>query len=89
MIFRKATVGGKSSTKRKAYLRSIHHIKAEKKESRLSLLITFSKEDFEGVCMPYDDLVVVPVVIANFEVQKILVNSGSTTNILFYKTSKE
>lgn len=36
--------------------------------------------------MPHNDLVVVLVVIVNFEVQKILVDSGSAVDILVYQT---
>lgn len=35
--------------------------------------------------MPYDGPVMVLVMITNFEVQKILVNSGNTKDILFYQ----
>lgn len=36
--------------------------------------------------MPYDGPIVVLMVIANFEVRKILVNNGSVSDILFYDT---
>lgn len=86
MISDGGTVEGESSAKMKAYIRSIYNVKTKLKKPYSSLSITLSNEDFKGIQTLYDDPVVVSVVIFNFEVQKILVNSECATNILFCKT---
>lgn len=86
MISRGATVGEESSAKRKVYIRSVHSVKTKPNRPYSSLLITLSNEDFKGIQTHHNDLVAVLVVIANFETWKILVDSGSAVDILFYKT---
>ncbi|GFY82289.1 hypothetical protein Acr_02g0005290 [Actinidia rufa] len=39
--------------------------------------ITFSSDDLSGLHLPHDDALVVSAVIANFNVQRILIDSGS------------
>ncbi|GFZ00949.1 hypothetical protein Acr_14g0005840 [Actinidia rufa] len=45
--------------------------------------ITFSNDDLRGVHLPHDDALVVSAVIANFNVQRILIDNGSSADILF------
>ena len=46
--------------------------------------ITFSENDLQGVQTSHDDAVVVSSTIAKYDVKRILVDNGSSTNILFY-----
>ncbi|GFY81120.1 hypothetical protein Acr_01g0009290 [Actinidia rufa] len=48
--------------------------------------ITFNNDDLRGLHLPYDNALVVSAVIANFNVQRILVNNGSSADILFVST---
>ncbi|XP_057463797.1 uncharacterized protein LOC130753625 [Actinidia eriantha] len=45
--------------------------------------ITFNNDDLRGLHLPHDDALVVTAVIANFNVQRILVDNGSSADILF------
>ncbi|GFZ19195.1 hypothetical protein Acr_27g0009340 [Actinidia rufa] len=45
--------------------------------------ITFNNDDLRGVHLPHDDALVVSTVIANFNVQRILIDNGSSADILF------
>ncbi|XP_057484602.1 uncharacterized protein LOC130770973 [Actinidia eriantha] len=45
--------------------------------------ITFNNDDLRGLHLPHDDALVVTAVIANFNIQRILVDNGSSTDILF------
>ncbi|GFZ18326.1 hypothetical protein Acr_27g0000650 [Actinidia rufa] len=45
--------------------------------------ITFSNDDLRGLHLPHDDALVVSAVIANFNVQRILIDNGSSADILF------
>ena len=46
--------------------------------------ITFSDEDIQEVQLPHDDPVVVSAVIANFDVKQILIDNGSSVDVLLY-----
>ncbi|XP_010243816.1 PREDICTED: uncharacterized protein LOC104587791 [Nelumbo nucifera] len=76
--------GGASASARKAYTRQLNiQGPAPKKQKQESL--SFTDEDLKGVAVPHDDALVVSAVISNFVVKRILVDSGSSTNILFYE----
>lgn len=47
--------------------------------------ISFTNEDLEGVQTPHDDAVVITLKVANCDVKRILVDNGSSTNILYYE----
>ena len=88
MIFRGFVRGGESSSARKAHLRSIKsgdslEVQAVSKLSRLDNTITFSDSDMEGCQHPHDDPLVIKVVVANKMINRVLVDNGSSTNIIF------
>ena len=47
-------------------------------------VITFSENDLRGVQTLHDDAVVVSSTIAKYDVKRILIDNGSSTNVLFY-----
>ena len=56
------------------------------KRPRQDDVIIFTDEDARRIQTPHDDAVVVSAIIANYDVKKILVDNGSSTNVLFYST---
>jgi hypothetical protein len=48
------------------------------------LVIRFSDDDYEGISWPHSDALVVALAIANHNVHRILVDIGSSTNILYW-----
>jgi len=48
--------------------------------------ILFSNDDLAGVRLPHDDPLVISVVVANYDVQRILVDNESSTDVLMYDT---
>ncbi|GAV79467.1 hypothetical protein CFOL_v3_22932, partial [Cephalotus follicularis] len=46
-------------------------------------VITFSEADYGGVRLPHDDPVVVTLLVELFTMKRILIDSGSSTNILY------
>ncbi|GFZ19944.1 hypothetical protein Acr_28g0006490 [Actinidia rufa] len=62
---------------KKRFIISPRHVLATKPP------ITFSSDDLRGLHLPHDDALVVSAVIANFNVQRILIDSGSSVDILF------
>ena len=88
MISRGFAGGGESSSARKAHLRSIRsveigEIQAVSKLSRLNTSITFSDSDLEGCQHPHDNPLVVRAVVANKTVHRVLVDNGSSVDIIF------
>ena len=80
--------GGESSLARKAHLRSIRlaeigEIQAVSKLPRLDTSITFSDSDMEGCQHPHDDPLVVRAIVANKTVHRVLVDNGSSADIIF------
>ena len=80
-----------TSSARKAHLRSIRsaeieEIQAVSKQPRLDTSITFSDLDLEGCQHPHDDPLVVRVVVANKTVHRVLVDNGSSDDIIFAST---
>ena len=88
MIFRGFVRGGESSSARKAHLRSIKsgdslEVQVVSKLPRLDNTITFSDSDMEGFQHPHDDPLVIKVVVANKTINRVLVDNGSSTDIIF------
>ncbi|XP_058222965.1 uncharacterized protein LOC131332684 [Rhododendron vialii] len=50
--------------------------------------ITFSSEDLKGVQLPHTDALVVTVTIDKSTVQRVLIDHGSSVDIMFYSTFK-
>ena len=80
--------GGESRSARKAHLRSIRsgevmEVQAVSKLPRLDTSITFSDSDLEGCQHPHDDPLVIRVVVANKTVHWVLVDNGSSADIIF------
>jgi hypothetical protein len=49
-----------------------------------SVVLSFSEEDARGVVMPHDDALVVTLTVANHGIHRILVNNGSSADILYW-----
>ena len=80
--------GGESSSTWKAHLRSIRsteiaEIQTVSKLPRLDTSITFSDSDLVGCQHPHDDPLVVCAVVANKTVHRVLIDNGSSTDIIF------
>ena len=79
--------GGESRSARKAHLRNIRSteiakIQAVSKLPRLDTFITFSNSDMEGCQHPHDDLLVVRAVVAIKTVHRVLIDNGSSADII-------
>ena len=88
MIFGQFARGGESNSARKAHLRSIRsegtlEVQAISKLPLLDTTITFSDSDMEGCQHPHDDPLVIRVVVANKTIHLVLVNNGSSVDIIF------
>ena len=80
--------GGESNSTKKAHLHSIRsgeieEVQAVSKLPRLDTSITFSGSDLEGCQHPHDDPLVIRVAVANKTVHQVLVDNGSSADIIF------
>ena len=80
--------GGESSSARKAHLRSIRsvdlgEVQSVSKMPRVDTTITFFDSDLEGCQHPHDDPLVIRAIVANTTVHRVLVDNGSSADIIF------
>ncbi|KAH7862454.1 hypothetical protein Vadar_005027 [Vaccinium darrowii] len=50
--------------------------------------ITFTDDDLDGVTVPHNDALVITLRIGEYDVEKILVDQGASTEIMYYNTFK-
>ena len=81
---------GESNSARKAYARSmqneeVYSLHRPPKAARMeSVMLSFLDEDARGVAMPHDDALVVTLTVTNHAIHRILVDNGSSANILYW-----
>ena len=79
---------GQSSKSRKTYLKVVQNVQLSGRSPRMRTMdeeaITFTDEDAERVHHPHDDAIVITLLIANYTTRRVLVDNGSSTNILYY-----
>jgi hypothetical protein len=80
---------------RKAYARSLQgqelyslH-RPSKAAMTDSVVLSFSEEDARGVVMPHDDALVVTLTVANHGIHRILMDNGSSADILYWPTFQQ
>ncbi|XP_077242619.1 uncharacterized protein LOC143883152 [Tasmannia lanceolata] len=83
-----AASGGTSSSTRKPYARQKSTVHASSKRPKVDHVISFSDKDLHQVILPHDNALVITMLVANWEVKKILVDNGSSGNILYYHAFK-
>ncbi|GKV35103.1 hypothetical protein SLEP1_g43416 [Rubroshorea leprosula] len=81
--------GGLSSKHRKLYVREVKHPnRAQKRKfddaDWKNQPITFTPADFDTVVIPHNDPLVTSVTINNCEVQRVLVDTGSALDIMYF-----
>ena len=80
--------GDEFSSARKAHLRNIRpvevvEVQAVSKLPRLDTSITVFDSDLEGFQHPYDDPLVIRAVVANKTIHRVLIDNGSSADIIF------
>jgi hypothetical protein len=81
--------GGETNSARKAYARQLDDFevysvqKPPKSRKYNPLVIGFSDDDYAGVSLPHTDALVVTLTIANYQTRRILIDTGSSADILF------
>ncbi|XP_020211736.1 uncharacterized protein LOC109796476 [Cajanus cajan] len=79
--------GGSSNSARKRHLRNINNVNDHHdsglKPNPPTPPIIFTDDDFDGINLNQDDPMVISVEVANWEVQKTLVDQGSSVDVLY------
>jgi len=81
--------GGESQSARMSYAREmkealVYAVQRLPKTRKCEKLITiFSDEDYEGIYLPHTDALMVTLAIVNHKIHQILVDNGSSADILY------
>ena len=79
--------GGRSSSSRKKHLRAVQSVHAVSGRTlRRMPPITFSDADFQATDPNQDDPMVITIEVESFAVKKVLIDQGSSVDILYWKT---
>ncbi|CAL9013591.1 unnamed protein product, partial [Prunus brigantina] len=85
------TLAGPSNRSVKQYVRAAHYpqvfgIEADRHRKFAKVgwePITFSEEEEEGIIYPYDDPMIIRAEIADYDVGRVLIDTGSSVNVIF------
>ena len=78
--------GGCTASQRKRYARSVMTVEAQVVDDVLDVDLAFTKDNLRDVVPHDNDPVVVSVVTAGRKVHKVLVDQGSSANVMFLST---
>ena len=77
-------LAGDSSSARKVYARQALHVDSVARVQEDEYPIIFTPEDQGNVLLPHDDPLVISAIIAKHLIKRILVDSGSSVNLLYW-----
>ena len=79
---------GQSSRSRKTYLKVVQNVQLSGRSPKIRTTdkqaITFMDEDAVRIHHPHDDAIVITLLIADYTTRRVLVDNGSSANILYY-----
>ncbi|XP_017437959.1 uncharacterized protein LOC108344008 [Vigna angularis] len=78
--------GGSSSSTRKHHVRALRSVNSVQRARRSMPEITFTNDDFHAPDREQDDPMVITAEITRYWVSKVLIDQGSSANILYWKT---
>ena len=79
---------GQSSKSKKTYLKVVQNVQLSGQSSRTGsmdeLAISFTDKDAERIHHSHDDAIVITLLIADYTTRRVLVDNGSSADILYY-----
>jgi len=78
--------GGCTASQRKKYARAVMSVEAQRADDALNVDLVFTKADLRDVIPHDNDLVVISVVTAGRKVHHVLVDQGSSVDVMFWTT---
>ena len=90
MIVGGTTVIGSSKKARKTYLKMVQNVQLKGSVSKIarreSPIIGFLEEDARRLHHPHDDALVISIRVVDYNMHRVLVDNGSSADILYYPT---
>ena len=87
------TSTGQSSKSRKTYLKVVQNVQLSRRSLRTRGIdepaITFTDEDAERIHHPHNDAIVITLLIEYYTTRRVLVDNGSSADILYYPAFKQ
>ena len=87
MIFG-GSLTGQSSRSKKTYLKVVQNVQLSRQSPKTrnqdEQAITFTNEDASRIHHPHDDAIVITLLIADYSTRRVLVDNGSSVDILYY-----
>ncbi|XP_043697244.1 uncharacterized protein LOC122648037 [Telopea speciosissima] len=77
-------LGGETSNSQKHHARNMLQTEVSDKRRRMDQPLTFSNQDLADIQFPHDDALVIKMIITNCIVGRILIDNGSSADILYY-----
>ena len=88
MIVESTTAIGSPKKARKTYLKMVHNVQLTSSVPKMvwidNPIIEFSEEDARRLHHPHDDALIVSILVGDYNTHQILVNNGSSADILYY-----
>ena len=79
---------GQSSRSKKTYLKVVQNVQLSRRSPKSRTpdeqAITFTDEDASRIHHPHDDAIVITLLIADYSTRRVLVDNGSSADILYY-----
>ena len=87
------TSAGQSSKSKKTYLKVVQNVQLSGRSLRTmgtdGPAISFTDEEAERNHHPHDDVIVITLLIVDYTTRRVLVDNGSSTDILYYSTFQQ
>jgi len=78
--------GGCTVSQRKKYARAVMTVEAQEADEALDIDLVFTKADLRDVVPHDNDLMVISVVTTGRKVHRVLVDQGSSADVMFWST---
>ena len=82
------TSTGKTSKSKKTYLKVVQNVQLSGRSPKTRGIdeptISSTNEEAERIHHPYDDAIVITLLIADYTIRRVLVDNGSSADILYY-----
>ena len=82
------TSTGQSSKSKKTHLKVVQNVQLSRRSLRIRQTdepaISFTNKEVERIHHPYDDVIVITLLIADYSTRKVLVDNRSLADILYY-----
>ena len=82
------TLAGQTSKSKKTYLKVVQNVQLSGGSQKMRGIdeptISFTDEEAERIHHPHDDAIVITLLIADYTIRRVLVDNGSSSNILYY-----